>query len=175
MYYRDIIACVKALFGDPKFAPYLVFAPEKHYVDEKKTKRMYHDMLTGKWWWATQVRLCITRLSNMVIYVDQIRKLLRPQHLAQRSSLSFSPVIKHSSPYFVTRVPTLSTSPLETSQKKSDESLPTGLISFLVIFQPRALRIFPISQGAVAYSPISTMHAYQKSSNLSKPLVPRGS
>lgn len=55
VYYRDIIACVKALFGDPKFVPYLVFAPEKHYVDEKKTKRMYHDMLTGKWWWATQV------------------------------------------------------------------------------------------------------------------------
>lgn len=55
VYFRDVIACIKALFGDPDFAPYLVFAPEKHYVDESKTMRMYHDMHTGKWWWSTQV------------------------------------------------------------------------------------------------------------------------
>ncbi|KAI0690834.1 hypothetical protein BC835DRAFT_1280189 [Cytidiella melzeri] len=54
VFYRDIIACVRAIFGDPDFTPYLVFAPEKHYTDARKTQRMYHDMHTGRWWWATQ-------------------------------------------------------------------------------------------------------------------------
>ena len=56
VYFRDVIECIKALFNDPSFAPYLVFAPEKHYTDETKTMRMYHDMHTGRWWWSTQVR-----------------------------------------------------------------------------------------------------------------------
>ncbi|KAJ7593168.1 hypothetical protein C8J56DRAFT_1013320 [Mycena floridula] len=51
---RDIIPCVKALFGDQEFAAYLVFAPEKHYANEKKDVRMFHDMHTGRWWWTTQ-------------------------------------------------------------------------------------------------------------------------
>ena len=54
-FYRDVIACVKALYGDENFAPYLVFKPERHYADEDKTKQLYHDMYTGEWWWTTQV------------------------------------------------------------------------------------------------------------------------
>jgi hypothetical protein len=56
VYLRDTLECVKAIFGDPDFAPYLAFAPERHYADEDKTISMYHDMHTGKWWWSTQVR-----------------------------------------------------------------------------------------------------------------------
>jgi len=55
IYSRDIVECLKALFGDPEFLPYLVFEPERHYADEDKTIRMVHDMHTGKWWWDTQV------------------------------------------------------------------------------------------------------------------------
>jgi hypothetical protein len=55
VYYRDIISCIRALFGDPDFASMLVFWPEKHYVDEKNEERMYHDIHTGRWWWCTQV------------------------------------------------------------------------------------------------------------------------
>ena len=55
VWFRDIIKCIKALFGDPNLAAYLVFAPERHYKDANKTERLYHDMHTGKWWWATQV------------------------------------------------------------------------------------------------------------------------
>ncbi|KAF9001299.1 hypothetical protein BDQ17DRAFT_1426594 [Cyathus striatus] len=47
----------EALFRNPEFAPYLVFAPEKHYTDETKTVQSYHDMHTGKWWWALQTSL----------------------------------------------------------------------------------------------------------------------
>ncbi|KAN0137729.1 hypothetical protein V8E53_004485 [Lactarius tabidus] len=54
LYFRDIIQCIRTLFFDPDFAPYLIFTPEKHYADEEKTERMYHDMHTGSWWWSTQ-------------------------------------------------------------------------------------------------------------------------
>jgi hypothetical protein len=66
VYFRDVIACIKALYGNPDFAPYLVFLPEKHYVDEEKTQRMYHDMHTGKWWWSTQVRSTLVVASRCV-------------------------------------------------------------------------------------------------------------
>ncbi|KAF8904906.1 hypothetical protein CPB85DRAFT_1416217 [Mucidula mucida] len=54
VYRRDIIACVRALYGDPKHNEYLCFAPERHYADEDKTQRLYHDFHTGRWWWDTQ-------------------------------------------------------------------------------------------------------------------------
>ncbi|KAG7096157.1 hypothetical protein E1B28_006830 [Marasmius oreades] len=53
-YYRNIIDCIKALWGDPEFAPYLVFAPERHYQDREKEVRLYHEMHTGDWWWEIQ-------------------------------------------------------------------------------------------------------------------------
>jgi hypothetical protein len=55
VYFRDIIECIKALFSDPDFAPYMIHAPERHYTDDTCTMRMYHDMNTGEWWWSTQV------------------------------------------------------------------------------------------------------------------------
>lgn len=55
VYYRDILACIKALYGDPEFAEHLKFIPERHYADTDKTVRVYHDMYTGNWWWQTQV------------------------------------------------------------------------------------------------------------------------
>ncbi|KAJ7096864.1 hypothetical protein C8R44DRAFT_643819 [Mycena epipterygia] len=57
VYFRDILECVKALFGDPEFAAHLKVAPERHYADADQTVRLYHDMHTGKWWWATQREL----------------------------------------------------------------------------------------------------------------------
>ena len=59
-----MIACIKALFGDPAFAPFLVFAPEKHYTDETRTKRMYHDIHTGRWWWSTQETTYVNQPSS---------------------------------------------------------------------------------------------------------------
>ncbi|KAJ7707200.1 hypothetical protein B0H14DRAFT_3643699, partial [Mycena olivaceomarginata] len=54
LYSRDILECVRALWGETDFAPYLFVVPEKHYIDKGKTIRMYHNMHTGKWWWSTQ-------------------------------------------------------------------------------------------------------------------------
>ncbi|KIJ64931.1 hypothetical protein HYDPIDRAFT_28277 [Hydnomerulius pinastri MD-312] len=57
LYFRDILECVRALYGDPEFAQYLVFRPERHYADEDQTVRLFHDLHTGKWWWNTQKKL----------------------------------------------------------------------------------------------------------------------
>ncbi|KAI0635789.1 hypothetical protein C8Q77DRAFT_1052098 [Trametes polyzona] len=54
VFYRDIISCVRALFGDPEFTSLLVFTPERHYADVDRTHRVYFDMHTGKWWWRQQ-------------------------------------------------------------------------------------------------------------------------
>ncbi len=64
IYFRDVVECIRALFGDPEYAPYLVFVPERHYADEDRTVRLYHDMHTGKWWWSTQVCNLIVRLLD---------------------------------------------------------------------------------------------------------------
>jgi Plavaka transposase len=57
VYFRDVIACIKALFADPDLAQYLVTAPEKHfkYGSDRLKISMYHDMHTGRWWWSMQV------------------------------------------------------------------------------------------------------------------------
>ncbi|KAJ7738675.1 hypothetical protein DFH07DRAFT_870477 [Mycena maculata] len=54
LYSRDILECVRALWRDTEFAPYLFVAPERHYMDKDKSIHMYHNMHTGKWWWSTQ-------------------------------------------------------------------------------------------------------------------------
>ena len=61
VYFRDIIPCIRALYGDPEFSSQLVFAPERHYVDKDCTVRSYNEMHTGNWWWSVQVCAKSTR------------------------------------------------------------------------------------------------------------------
>ncbi|KAI9439656.1 hypothetical protein H4582DRAFT_2110965 [Lactarius indigo] len=63
VFYRDIIQCIRALFGDPDLAPYLIFAPEKHYIDDERTEQMYHDMHTGSWWWTMQTQAAVEKVT----------------------------------------------------------------------------------------------------------------
>jgi hypothetical protein len=55
VFYRDIIGCIRELFGKPELASTMKFAPERHYTDEDETLRVYSDLHTGRWWWKTQV------------------------------------------------------------------------------------------------------------------------
>jgi hypothetical protein len=55
IYFRDILQCIRSLYGNPEFSSILAFAPERHYLDADQTNRLYHDVHTGKWWWETQV------------------------------------------------------------------------------------------------------------------------
>lgn len=56
VYYRDILLCIRSLYGDPAFAHDLIVAPEKHYTNGERTCRIYNEIYTGDWWWAVQVR-----------------------------------------------------------------------------------------------------------------------
>ncbi|KAJ3784310.1 hypothetical protein GGU10DRAFT_376833 [Lentinula aff. detonsa] len=57
MYFRDVLECVKALYGDAEFAEYLKYAPERHFNDRQFEEQLFHDMHTGGWWWSTQAKL----------------------------------------------------------------------------------------------------------------------
>lgn len=93
IYYRDVLECIKALYGDPDFADNLVFALERHYTNDNEMVRLYSDMHTGKWWWNTQVRIlcCITCLSTNP---DMNRKSLTSSSQVQPSYLSSSRLTK---------------------------------------------------------------------------------
>ncbi|KAI0348953.1 hypothetical protein OH77DRAFT_1465870 [Trametes cingulata] len=54
VYYRDILECICALFGDPEFANDLLLVPERHYTDKSRQTRVFFDMHTGDWWWRIQ-------------------------------------------------------------------------------------------------------------------------
>ena len=54
-YHHDIIQCIRALYGDPELAEFLVHAPEKRYTGPDKKVRIYSEMHTGRWWWTRQV------------------------------------------------------------------------------------------------------------------------
>ncbi|KAI0366896.1 hypothetical protein BV20DRAFT_1025390 [Pilatotrama ljubarskyi] len=54
VYYRDVLECIRALFGDPEFANDLLLVPERHYTDESRQTRVFFDMHTGDWWWRIQ-------------------------------------------------------------------------------------------------------------------------
>ncbi|KAH9170412.1 hypothetical protein EDB89DRAFT_1853464 [Lactarius sanguifluus] len=69
LYYRDIIQCLRSLFGDPELARDMVFAPERHYTERDRTCRVYSDMHTGDWWWAVQTSLESRRPGATVIPV----------------------------------------------------------------------------------------------------------
>jgi hypothetical protein len=58
MYSRNVIDCIKYLFGDPEFASHLLLVPERHFTNASKTNKVIHEMNTSRWWWNTQVRTC---------------------------------------------------------------------------------------------------------------------
>ena len=60
-YCRDVLECIRSLYGDPQFAQDLIFAPEQHYTDHARTCRIYNEMHTGDWWWSVQVCIQIPK------------------------------------------------------------------------------------------------------------------
>ncbi|THU86756.1 hypothetical protein K435DRAFT_683009 [Dendrothele bispora CBS 962.96] len=68
-YSRDILECLKSLWANPDFATQLIVEPERHYVDEDKTIRAYHDMHTGKWWWNKQVHEELRKPGSTIVPV----------------------------------------------------------------------------------------------------------
>lgn len=53
--YRDGLEVFKFLYGNPLFRDHMDYAPRKEYADEKKTERLYTEMMTGDLAWEAQV------------------------------------------------------------------------------------------------------------------------
>ncbi|KAF8269868.1 hypothetical protein EI94DRAFT_1828626 [Lactarius quietus] len=69
LYSRDILQCIRTLFGDPEYVRDMAFAPKCHYTDSQQTCRVYSEMYTGDWWWAVQTSLEAQRPGATVVLV----------------------------------------------------------------------------------------------------------
>ncbi|KAF8505172.1 hypothetical protein JB92DRAFT_3084154 [Gautieria morchelliformis] len=57
LFHRDPVKCVPELLGNTAFRDVMHYAPERTYVDEKHSERIYNDMWTADWWWNLQTQL----------------------------------------------------------------------------------------------------------------------
>ena len=55
-YYRDGLDCFKFLLANPLFIDYMDVSPRREYTDEKKSERLYNEIMTGDLAWTLQVR-----------------------------------------------------------------------------------------------------------------------
>jgi hypothetical protein len=66
-YCRDILECIRSLYGDPQFTQDLAFTPERHYTSHERTSRIYNEMYTGDWWWSVQVRSLYSETNESIL------------------------------------------------------------------------------------------------------------
>ncbi|KAJ3489193.1 hypothetical protein NLI96_g2329 [Meripilus lineatus] len=57
MYSRDILKCIRVLYGNPAFAEDMAYAPEKHFSDVRMIHRMFSEMHICDWWNEVQEEL----------------------------------------------------------------------------------------------------------------------
>ena len=103
-YSRDVIDSIRSLYGDPRFAQHMAFAPERHYTSHERTTRIYNEMYTGDWWWTVQVSY--TPIDQMLISNLCTRPLLRRADQGQQSFLLSFPPTRPGLPVSVRRRPT---------------------------------------------------------------------
>ena len=56
IWYRDPVACVKELIGNPMFRDVLQYKPSREWLDEEGTQEVITEMSSARWWWDLQVR-----------------------------------------------------------------------------------------------------------------------
>jgi hypothetical protein len=96
LYSRNVVECIKALYGDAEFAPHLVFSPERHYTGRDKSQRIYHELHTGEWWWEAQVSNSATTLLSVTNECN--RRYLRNVNVALQLFPLLSPQTKPNLP-----------------------------------------------------------------------------
>jgi Plavaka transposase len=57
VWFRNLIDCIKELFGNPSFRDNISYVPQKVFTNGAGTTRIYDEMWTGDWWWTMQVRV----------------------------------------------------------------------------------------------------------------------
>jgi hypothetical protein len=56
LFWRDPVAVIKELIGNPAFKDVISYVPQRVYADKGKKERVYDECWTGDWWWETQVK-----------------------------------------------------------------------------------------------------------------------
>jgi hypothetical protein len=75
-HHRDILECIRALYGDSEFTHDLVFVPKHHYADCEWTCQVYSDMHTGDWWWAVQVHDLLCALVQVLMACVEVSQVV---------------------------------------------------------------------------------------------------
>jgi hypothetical protein len=109
-FHRNVLECVAEIYGRHDLTPHLKFKPERHYVDEDMTIRIYGDMHTGKWWWEVQVSI-ILRTAPSVFCSPSSQKAVEketpgatiiPVHISSDKTLVTSFMGKSVYPVYIT-------------------------------------------------------------------------
>ncbi|KAJ7307753.1 hypothetical protein DFH08DRAFT_927418 [Mycena albidolilacea] len=70
--YRDPLAAIRALLGNPAYAKDIVYVPKKVCSDLERKNRVYNEMWTGKWWTGIQTKLPVgATLAPVIIATDK--------------------------------------------------------------------------------------------------------
>ncbi|KIY73463.1 hypothetical protein CYLTODRAFT_216470 [Cylindrobasidium torrendii FP15055 ss-10] len=75
--HRDIIECIRSLWGDPELSKHIVYKPCKLFQKSsepgtERGSRLYNEMWTGQWWWFIQDKLPIgNTLAPVIIATDK--------------------------------------------------------------------------------------------------------
>ncbi|KAH9166213.1 hypothetical protein EDB89DRAFT_2115908 [Lactarius sanguifluus] len=56
-YWRDALDVIEYIFGNPIFAPYMQYDPQRVWTDISKAERVYSEYMTGDFAWQSQVPL----------------------------------------------------------------------------------------------------------------------
>ncbi|KAH8999792.1 hypothetical protein EDB86DRAFT_3063873 [Lactarius hatsudake] len=56
-YWRDALDVIEYIFGNPIFAPYMQYDPQRVWTDISKAERVYSEYMTGDFAWQSQDRL----------------------------------------------------------------------------------------------------------------------
>ncbi|KAF7363254.1 hypothetical protein MVEN_00678500 [Mycena venus] len=70
--YRDPLAAIRTLLGNPAYAKDIVYIPKKVLSDSDRNNRVYNEMWTGKWWTGVQTKLPLgATLAPVIIATDK--------------------------------------------------------------------------------------------------------
>jgi hypothetical protein len=53
LYRRDVLECVKELFGNPLFKNHMDYAPRTLWADATRTERLYDETISSGTYWNT--------------------------------------------------------------------------------------------------------------------------
>jgi hypothetical protein len=72
-YWRDALDVIEYIFGNPVFAPYMQYDPQRLWTDISRTERIYSEYMTGDFAWQSQVKLLIVSFHSSLAHSEKDR------------------------------------------------------------------------------------------------------